>query len=454
MLSKMMKVMVEEVVRECGLKYNFDASEALSSLSVLSLSKVSKSKSKSVSKSKSLFPLPCVLSLSENSCRGLRHNGGLYTQCQVRKGGEELCKVCSAQASKNESGKPDYGRIEDRLKVGLMEFKDPSGRSPVAYTKVMKKHKVTEEMVLAEAEKHGVTVDRIHFEVVEESEGKRGRPKGEPKEKSEKQSKGRPRKSKKVVEIEGETDDLFASLVASANAEVPVPMPVEVLALAPMPIEVPVEVPAPAPVEAPVAKAAKVVKAPKAAKAVKAPKAAKVPVEVPIEVPQVEAEVEVPQVEAPVEAQAEEKQSKAEEKKSQAALEKQSKAEEKKAQAALEKKAKTEAAALEKKAKTEAAALEKQAKSDEKKAKSDEKKAKSDEKKAKSDEKKASTPAAEEEADVVKKFEFEGVKYLKSKKTGIIYNLEQDVVGQWNESSNKIDFSEAKEEEEEEEYDE
>ena len=127
------------------------------------------------------------------------------------------------------------------------------------------------------------------------------------------------------------------------------------------------------------------------------------------------------------------------------------KAEEKKAQAALEKQLKTEAAALEKQLKAD----EKKAKAEEKKAKSDEKKVKSDEKKVKAEEKKAIAPvAAEDEPDVVKKFEFEGVKYLKSKKTGIVYNLEQDVVGQWNESSNKIDFSEAKEEEEEEEYDE
>ena len=58
----------------------------------------------------------------------------------------------------------------------------------------------------------------------------------------------------------------------------------------------------------------------------------------------------------------------------------------------------------------------------------------------------------EEEADVVKRFEFEGVKYLKSKTTGIIYNIDQDVIGQWNDATQKIDFSEATEEEVEEEY--
>ena len=58
----------------------------------------------------------------------------------------------------------------------------------------------------------------------------------------------------------------------------------------------------------------------------------------------------------------------------------------------------------------------------------------------------------DEEADVVKKIVFEGKKYLKSKKTGIIYNMDQDVIGKWNEEKQRIDFNE--EEESEDEYDE
>ena len=58
-----------------------------------------------------------------------------------------------------------------------------------------------------------------------------------------------------------------------------------------------------------------------------------------------------------------------------------------------------------------------------------------------------------EEADVVKKIMFEGKKYLKSKNTGIIYNMEQDVIGKWNEAKNRIDFDVA-DEESEDEYDE
>ena len=65
----------------------------------------------------------------------------------------------------------------------------------------------------------------------------------------------------------------------------------------------------------------------------------------------------------------------------------------------------------------------------------------------------ANLVSKEEEApqvDVVNKMEFQGTTYLKSKNTGIIYNMEQDVVGKWNENTKTIDFDE----EEEEEYDE
>ena len=61
--------------------------------------------------------------------------------------------------------------------------------------------------------------------------------------------------------------------------------------------------------------------------------------------------------------------------------------------------------------------------------------------------------APPDDADVVKKIMFEGKKYLKSKNTGIIYNMEQDVIGKWNEEKNRIDFDETGEESEEE-YDE
>ena len=132
--------------------------------------------------------------------------------------------------------------------------------------------------------------------------------------------------------------------------------------------------------------------------------------------------------------------------------EKQKKEEEK--QALLQKK---EAEKALKEAEKEAAKQKKEAeKKPAVKSKKDTSDSETDKKKSKPAEKKVTkvVEEEEEEEDVVKRFEFEGVKYLKSKKTGIIYNMEQDVIGKWNEKTGKIDFEEAGSEEEEEEYDE
>jgi hypothetical protein len=51
----------------------------------------------------------------------------------------------------------------------------------------------------------------------------------------------------------------------------------------------------------------------------------------------------------------------------------------------------------------------------------------------------------------VKKFEYKGTKYLKSS-NGVVYNMEQDEVGTWNEETKEIVFKAVDEEEEEEEY--
>jgi hypothetical protein len=161
---------------------------------------------------------------------------------------------------------------------------------------------------------------------------------------------------------------------------------------------------------------------------------------------------------------AQEKLKAKEELKAQKVQEKADKAAELKAQKAQEKEAlKNDKKEALKAAKDEEKAKAKAAKYEEKaKAKADKKDEKVSEKKEKKvSEKKAAAAAAaivetdevEEEPDVVKRFEFEGVKYLKSKNTGIIYNMEQDVIGKWNDETQKIDFTKDDGEEEEEEYD-
>ena len=115
-----------------------------------------------------------------------------------------------------------------------------------------------------------------------------------------------------------------------------------------------------------------------------------------------------------------------------------------------------------KKAEKEAKKVEKDAKKAEKEAKkaeNDAKKAEKEAKKAEKEAKKVEVPKKvekepEQEVDVVRKFEYEGTTYLKSKNTGVIYNMDQDLVGKWNEETQKIDFEDIDDEEEEDEYDE
>jgi hypothetical protein len=407
--------LVIRAVSECATKYGFSADEALRWLclddascvvekKVRGVGKVGVEKKKAV---RSAFPLPYNGEFDANCCSGLRLVEGLYTQCRVQKKGEKaFCKVCDEQAEKN-NGIPEFGTITERKACydSNTDFKDPKGKSPVSYCRIMKKYKVTETQVMEEATKQGMTVNPVHFVVVE-NKTKRGRPKSTLSPKEPKGPKGRPKKSKKVLEIDGGEDDLFASLVASTNDETS---------------SVASETASDTDSDTDSVKASK-----DEAKALK------------------EAEKEA------------EKKAKDEAK----AL--------KEAEKEAEKKAKDEAKALkeaEKKAKDEAKALKDAEKEAEKKAKDEakalkeaekeaEKKAKEEAKAIKEQEKSKKPTAKDDEPDVVKKFEFEGKKYLKSKKTGIIYNMEQDVIGKWNETTNTIDFNPEEDEEEEEEYEE
>ena len=219
MMSRLMMDVACKAVTMCAEKYGFEAEEALRSLDIRVIpsagKKVTEKKSKVV-KVKSSFPLPFSGAQSDLCCQALRQNNGLYTQCQdAKKGNGSYCKSCQKLADKSEDGIPEYGTITQRMAVGPFEYTDPKGRKPTAYTKVMKKYKLTKEQVLEEAIKFGMEINPEHFEVPADT--KRGRP-AQPKEPKEpKGAKGRPKKSKKVINIEGDDEDLFASLVASAS---------------------------------------------------------------------------------------------------------------------------------------------------------------------------------------------------------------------------------------------
>jgi hypothetical protein len=264
-----------------------------------------------------------------------------------------------------------------------------------------------------EAGKQNITIDPIHFEVVDR---KRGRRKVE-KEAKEPKSKGRPKKQKKVIEIAGgeESDDLFASLVANLsisdveNKSETNDNSSEIESVTDEEKE---------------AKKAEADKKKAEKEAKKAEKEAK------------KAEKEAKKEEADKKkAEKEAKKAEAETKKA----EKEAKKEE-----AETKKAEKEA----KKAEAETKKAEKETKKAEKEA---EKEAKKETKKAEKEEEKK-----EEEPEKLKRITYEGKKYLKSTKTGIIYDNdkmelhdEAVVLGKWNESSQKIDFTNDEESEEE-----
>jgi hypothetical protein len=440
---------------EISRVYNFDGEEACRMLDLVEpvskVSNVSKvSKVKPVKAVKPSLALPFNGSQDMSCCQGLRQNHGLYTQCQSsRMNGGEFCKNCQTQCDKNGNGVPDYGTIVERMKAHEegVEFKDPSGKSPTAYSIVMKKLKLTREQVEEEAGKLNIIINPIHFEEV--AAKKSGRPaKADKPEKPESKQKGRPKKSKKVLELAGEEEDLFASLVMSANKTSEEEMSQDeedkktvIMSDSEDDKSVEVVVSSPAePVEKPVEKPKKKV----ISEAERLEKEAKK------QALEAEKEAKKQALEAEKELAKQKKQAlEAEKEAKKQALEAKKKAAEEEKELAKQKKQALEA---EKEAKKQALEAEKEAK---KKA-AEEEKAKKELAKQNKTKKEEVKPAAaqvedEEEADVVNKIEFEGKKYLRSKKTGVIYNMEQDVVGKWNAEKKRIDFN-VEEEESEEEY--
>ena len=424
-VNREIEKMLKSAVVMLSSKYNFDAEEGFRMICECEgLTKSRSSKKTSSSKRevmKSLFPLPYNGELTVECCLGIRLNNGLYTQClSLRPENGAYCGSCDKQALKNEHGLPDYGNIQNRLSKynNDEEFVDPSGKKPVAYTKIMKKLKLTEEQVREEAVKHNMTLDPRHFiEAVKKS----GRPAKVVSEKEPKElkAKGRPKKSKKVLELAGEEEDLFASLVMSSNKS-------QLLEKVDQNEEETVtsEVSSDLDDNSSLGD----VDVLSEAKPSKSSKASKV--------------------------SAEEKAALAEQKKQEALAQQNQKKLLAKQEAEKKKQALAEQKAAEKLALAEQKAAEKLALAEQKKA---EKKPttlakQKKDKKSKVEDTPADAIVDSEEADVVKKIMFEGKKYLKSKNTGIIYNMEQDVIGKWNEEKTRIDFNVA-DEESEDEYD-
>ena len=445
-LSRELSNVCQDVSMRCvGVladKYGFNAEEEIRLLG-LSTIKMSRGKKKVVKEkvvvAKARFPLPYSGEFNESLCNALRQNNGLYTQCNGKRNEDgSFCKGCETMMQKTGSEEPEYGTIQQRMATGIFEYTDPKGRKPVAYTKVMKKHKISKEDVMEEAGKFNITVNEGHF-VAPVDCVKRGRPKSE-KESKPKGAKGRPKKEKKVVSVEeGECEDLFATLVANAFKE---------------------EDDAGEAAQAAVHESANT----EAIEAAKKEKEDKLAAEKAEKAAKKEAERLAKEEEKEAKRLAAESAKK--EKEEKLAAEKSEKAAKKEAERLAkeeEKEAKRLAAESAKKEKEEKAAVEKAEKAAKKEAEKEAKRLAAEAAKKEKESKSAKKAAAadedeEEEPDVVKKIEFDGKKYLKSKKSGICYdyseyvtNGEQVVVGKWNNNTNKIEF-EASEEEVEEEY--
>ena len=198
-------------VAQCALHYNFDGDEAIR---LLGLSNVKASEVRSVEVreekvSKGSCPLPYNGELVESNCHALRKSDFLFTQCKsVRKDGSVFCAKCEKISEKTD-GVPPYGTIEMRRACDIMEYVAPNGEKPKAFVKIMRYYKTTREEVEREASRLNVVIDERHFEDTAPVP-RRGRPPLN-KEKAVKGPQGRPKKSKKVLEVE-QPEDLFHEL--------------------------------------------------------------------------------------------------------------------------------------------------------------------------------------------------------------------------------------------------
>jgi hypothetical protein len=200
-MENCVKELAQKCIREAAQRHGFDADEEIRLLGLETLSiireemvKVGGSKEKPTKDKKDKkepkvkasptikpsFPLPFIMeTVNLDGCQGLAYNRGLFTQCLKNRMENGLfCKDCQSEADNNASGCPECGTVKNRLAAGLYAFKDPKGRSPVPYIKVLNKLKLSTDFVIAEAGKLNIMIPFDHFDVDEQvknpSSGSRG----------------------------------------------------------------------------------------------------------------------------------------------------------------------------------------------------------------------------------------------------------------------------------------
>ena len=215
-LERAMSSILEENIVECSKLYGFDASEAMSRLTMIATSKkevvvVKEKVRKSVSNSISM-PFNKMY-VKEELCGGLEYNHGLFTQCKnVHLENKVYCKSCLEESVSSNNGMPVCGTVEDRLSKGLMEFRDSKGRAPVSYLNYLKKKNSSVEEAKRIGKENSIEIEEEHFVEVD---GRRGRPKKVTDESSVVKSEKRGRPKKTPTEVKSvKVIDLFASSVS------------------------------------------------------------------------------------------------------------------------------------------------------------------------------------------------------------------------------------------------
>ena len=168
-LENASKELAKRCILECALRHNFDGDEELRILGLENVTVILKKKpvikEKPVIPVKSKFCLPFLSSsVDKNGCNGIAFNEGLFTQCKkVRIENESFCKMCLGESQASENGEPKNGTVQRRSESPYYSYQDSRGRMPPAYLDYMKKRDITEDEVLSEAEKQGLTISREHF---------------------------------------------------------------------------------------------------------------------------------------------------------------------------------------------------------------------------------------------------------------------------------------------------
>jgi chemotaxis protein histidine kinase CheA len=212
------KECIRRILETTSLRHGFDLEAELQALGLDSLllvkkpmgkksvEKVEKEKKSKPVVHKSKCPIPFTGEIVNGCCGGLAYNRGLFTQClKKHMDSGKFCEKCQSEADKNASGIPDCGTVAERLITGLYAFKDPKGRSPEPYSKILEKMEMSAETALEEAGKLNIRIQPEHFTFTGEKKAGGGR--------------GRPKKAVAVA-IEGDNAvDLFANITPDKPIE-------------------------------------------------------------------------------------------------------------------------------------------------------------------------------------------------------------------------------------------